>query len=163
MHATGFGTQRPRSEAQRGFLLHLERRSRERWAVRDARKNRNDRSLITFPSKRQRNRRRRNGGRGSVMRAAAKIGVYDTWSNLFDEPQRPGVIETPRFFRWLLCRSSEFMCPIWVGRLADPTTRKGCKESLDQDTAARKPNVKIPRLRGSGIGRGYLVQSAERS
>jgi hypothetical protein len=34
------------------------------------------------------------------MRAAAKIGVYDTWSNLFDEPQRPGVIETPGFFRW---------------------------------------------------------------
>ena len=27
--------------------------------------------------------------------------------------------------------SSEFICPIWVGRLADPTTRKGCKESLD--------------------------------
>ena len=26
---------------------------------------------------------------------------------------------------------SEIICPIWVGRLADPTTRKGCKESLD--------------------------------
>jgi hypothetical protein len=30
--------------------------------------------------------------------------------------------------------SSEFMYPIWVGRTADPTTRLGCKESLDQDT-----------------------------
>ena len=31
----------------------------------------------------------------------------------------------------LLSWSSELICPIWVGRLADPTTRKGCKESLD--------------------------------
>jgi hypothetical protein len=26
--------------------------------------------------------------------------------------------------------SSQFTCPIWVGRLAGPTTRLGCKESL---------------------------------
>jgi hypothetical protein len=35
-------------------------------------------------------------------------------------PNRPGM-------SW----SSEFACPIWVGRLADPATRKGYKESLD--------------------------------
>jgi hypothetical protein len=29
--------------------------------------------------------------------------------------------------------SSEFVYPIWAGRLAAPTTRLGCKESLDQD------------------------------
>jgi hypothetical protein len=31
----------------------------------------------------------------------------------------------------LVSWSCEFICPIWVGQLADPTTRKGCKESLD--------------------------------
>ena len=37
-----------------------------------------------------------------VKRAPAKIGVYDTWSKLSDEPQEPGVTETPGFFRGLL-------------------------------------------------------------
>jgi hypothetical protein len=30
-----------------------------------------------------------------------------------------------------LAWSSEYICPIWVGRIADLTTRKGCKETLD--------------------------------
>jgi hypothetical protein len=35
------------------------------------------------------------------------------------------------YFALLLSWSSEFICPIWVGRLADPTTRLGCIVSLD--------------------------------
>jgi hypothetical protein len=45
------------------------------------------------------------------------------------------------------------MCPIWVGRLADPTTRLGCKESLDQHRTI-KVNCSLAKIDvtlGSGV------------
>ena len=63
---------------------------------------------------------------GNGARAIASLGLCST-SQVYRVAER--------FVEYgPLSWSSEFICPIWVGRLADPTTRKGCKESLDQDS-----------------------------